>query len=252
MKGYTYLLYTTLTPIFTPSYSYATQWHLGPGKAGLAFSAIFIGNMTGSLIGYVLFHRLLPRIDRNLKRKGKSIAQYQQLPLVPGSLLAWLGVVGFGWSVVKAKQLIQPLAATLLASLGTSLTVLTIEAYLADIFSRDFADAIDASTFLGSLIGFLLPLFGLLLNNTPFGIGWTCTVFGTFALAMLGETWALWKGGQRLDRSSTRRLEGRDLESDGHQVSESPDSWRYELLGPSIVGRHELSGFPINERDPTY
>ena len=216
MKGYIYIFYTSLTPIFTPNYGLATKWRLSPGKAGLAFLAIFIGNMIGSLFGYVLFRGLLHQMDRKFEKKGKAIAQYRQLPLVPGSLFACWGVVGFGWSVVKAKQLLSPLAATLLASLGTSLTVLTIESYLADVFSRDFAYAIDASNFLGSLIGFLLPVLGQLLDSTPIGIGWTYTVCGSFALAMLGDTWALWKGGQRLDRNPTRRLEGRDVESADH------------------------------------
>ncbi len=130
MKGYMYLLYTTLTPVLTSSYSYATKWHLGPRKAGLAFLAIFIGSIIGSLFGCVLFRWARDRIDQKMEKSRKTIAQYEQLPLVPSSLIICCGVVGFGWSVVKAKHLIVPLVATLLVSLGTSLTVLTIERIL--------------------------------------------------------------------------------------------------------------------------
>ena len=212
MKGYTFLLYTTLTPIFTPGYSYATKWHLTPGKAGLAFLGIFLGIIIGSLFGCVIFQWARGWIDQRMERKGKAMTQYRQLPLVLSSLVICYGIVGFGWSVVKAKQLIVPLAAALLASLGTSLTVLTIEAYIVDVFVHDSADAIAASNFLGPLAGGLLPLFGQWLSVSQLGIQWTYTLFGIIALIILERTWYLWRNGKRLNKNPTKKSEERDLD----------------------------------------
>lgn len=220
MKGYMYLLYTTLTPIFTPSYSYATKWHLAPGKAGLSFLGIFIGNIIGSLIGCVLFQWACDWIDQKMEGRGKVIAQYRQLPLVPGSLIVCYGIISFGWSVVKANQLIVPLVATLLASLGMSLTVLTVEAYLVDIFVRDSADALAADNFLGSCIGGLLPLIGQGLYVSSFGVKWTYTICGIVALVILERTWYLWRNGKQLNKNPIRTPERRDLD---------PEELEYEL-----------------------
>ena len=169
------------------------------------FLGVFIGIAVGSLVGYVLFQWACDRIDQKMERRGKAIAQYRQLPLVLSSLIISYGVSWFGWSAGRAKHIISPLVATLLASLGSSLTVLMIEAYLIDVFVRDLSDAIAAINFLGSLIGGLLPLVGLALYVSPLGIEWTYTLFGIVALVTLERTWYLWREGKRLDKNPTRR-----------------------------------------------
>ena len=244
MKGYMYLFYTTLTPIFTPIYSYSTKWHLSQGKAGLVFLGMFIGTIIGSVIGSVLFQWAYDRLDQTMVLRDRAIAQHRQLPLVPSSLILCYGIISFGWSVGRAKQLIVPLAATLLASLGSSLTVLTIEAYLDDIFVRDSADAIAASNFLGSLMGGLLPIACQALYVSPLGIKWTYTLVGIVALAILERTWYLWREGKLLDTNPTGRSEERESipeeigayelptrgfdQSSNGDLTLHPSSWRRE------------------------
>ncbi len=210
MKGYAFLFYTTLAPIFTPGYIYATQWHLTPEKSGLTFLAMYIGTFVGSLIGFGWLQWARVWIEEKIGRRLRSTRQYQQLPLLLGNLIICGAVLGFEWSVVRAKELIVLLVAPLGASIGISLTTLTIEAVLSDFFARESADAIATSNFLGSLTGGLLPPIGQLLYRTPLGIKWTYGIFGTIflilALSIVERLWLQQKEGSHHDQDPSDQI----------------------------------------------
>ena len=114
---------------------------------------------------------------------------WHDLPLafVASSLLTFLGLSAFGWTVlvIKEDHIIWPLVASTMAITGTTLGVLTAEDFIYRTFKGRIAHAINASNFLGSLAGGLLPLIAQGLYLLPFGLGWTNTICGVGALFIL-------------------------------------------------------------------
>ena len=193
MKGYTYILYTTLTPVFTAMYTSTPKWHLisGLGSAGLTFLTAFVGTIFGGLAGCVLFVRRRDGLHQTVPRGFSSVWRDLLLAFVASSLLTTLGLTGFGWTVLVGKeiQIISPLVASTLAFTGTTLGVLTAEDFICLTFKGPIADAINDSNLLGSLAGGLLPLIAQGFYLLPSGLGWTNTIYGVGALFILERVW---------------------------------------------------------------
>ena len=212
MKGYMNILYTTLTPVFTTMYTSTPKWDLisGPGSAGLTFISTFVGTVFGSWIGYMSFVRRRANFHSMMRRSRASFWRYVPLVIVASSLLTFLGLSAFGWTVllVKKTQIFLPLAASTVAIFGTTLGVLTAEDFICRTSNGPIADAINASNFLGSLAGGLLPLIAQRLYLLPFGLGWTNTICGVGALFIL-ERVGYWY--RKRARISSDQLSGRSF-----------------------------------------
>ena len=212
MKGYMYILFTTLTPVFTSAYTSTPKWHLisGSGSAGLTFLTTFVGTIVGGLIGYVYYKR------RRLYwlHRGNTLSyrwHFLLIGFVLSSLLTSLGLIAFGWtvSVLKEDQIFVPLVASTLAITGTTLGVLTAEN---SIYCRPMeliAGSIHASNFLGSLAGGVLPLIAQIFYRLPLGLGWTNTIYGIGSLFILERVWYWYRNGISVsgDELSLRSLE---------------------------------------------
>ena len=187
VKGYPYILYTTLTPAFTAMYTSTAKWHLvsGLGSAGLTFLTAVVGTIFGGLARSIFFVRRRNWLLQSVQRSISSVWRDILLSFVASGLLNLLGLTAFGWTVllVKETQIILPLAASTLAFTGTTLGVLTVEDFIPT------ADAINDSNFLGLLAGGLLPLIAQGFYLLPFGLGWTNTAFGIGALFILERLW---------------------------------------------------------------
>ena len=213
MKGYMYILYTTLTPLFTAKYAPNPKWHLisSPGSAGLTFITTFVGTVFGGLIGCVLFVRRRDRLHRMMRGGVSSFWRHLPLVFAASSLLTFFGLSAFGWtgSLIKGTQILLPLAASTLAITGTTLGVLTAEDFICRTSKGPIADAINASNFLGSLAGGLLPLIAQSLYLLPSGLGWTNTVYGVGPLFILERVWYWYRKGPRVasDQLSRRTFE---------------------------------------------
>ncbi len=210
MKGYMNILYTTLTPVFTAMFKYITTWHFTPGQAGLTFITIVVGTVLGSLAGFIFLEIERDVLHKRMRRRDLFLLPYLPLAFAPSSLFASGGLIAFGTTVKKA-HLINPLAATTLAITGTTLGVLTAEAFMYRTAKGPIADTTHAINFLGSLAGGLFPLIAQGLYLLPSGVGWTNTISGVGALFILERVWYWYRNGVRMtgDRLSPQspRLE---------------------------------------------
>lgn len=211
MKGYMYILFTTLTPVFRSTYTSTPKWHLisGPGSAGLTFLTTFVGTIFGGLIGYVYSMRRISWLQRGNSRT--YLWRFIIRGFVLSSLLTSIGLIAFGWtvSVLKESQIFAPLVASTLAITGTTLGVLMAE-NLTYCRSMELIDGlIHASNFLGSLAGGLLPLMAQVLYLLPPGLGWTSTIYGVGSLFILERVWYWYRNGVSVsgDELSLRSLE---------------------------------------------
>ena len=186
MKGYMNVLYTTLTPLFTAMFKHITKWHFTPGQAGLTFNTIVVGTVTGSLAGAIFI---------SMRREGPfTLLPYLPLAFIASSLLASGGLIAFG-TTVKEAQTISTLAVTTLAITGTTLGVLTAEAFMYRIAMGPIADTTRAINFLGSLAGGVFPLIAQALYLLPSGIVWTNIISGVAALFILERAWYWYRNG---------------------------------------------------------
>ena len=200
MKGYMNSFYTTLTPLSTAMYKHITKWRFTPSQAGFTFNAIVVGTITGSLAGFIFL-----KLERNALRKRVQTGLLSFLPYLPlafitSSLFACGGLIAFGLTVEEA-HIIAALAATTLATTGTTLGVLTAEAFMYRTARKPIAQTMYAINFLGSLAGGLFPLMAQALYLLPFGIVWTNLVFGVAALFILERGWYWYRNKAKLTSS---------------------------------------------------
>ena len=191
MKGCMNILYTTLTPAFTAMFANVTKWHFTPSQAGLTFNTIVAGTVTGSLAGFIFLKMERNAVRKRMQRGRSSLLPYLPLAFVPSSLFASGGLIAFGMAI-KRSQPISTLAVTTLATTGTTLGVLTAEAFMYRTAQRDTTDAIN---FLGSLAGGLFPLIAQALYPLPSGLVWTNAIFGVGALFIIERVWYWYRSG---------------------------------------------------------
>jgi MFS family permease len=193
--GYTYLLFTSLTPLYTKTYAFT------PSATGLTY----LGFGAGCTIGLVLFGLLSDRSAKaatSASATGERKPEYRLPPLIPGSLLVPMGLFWYGWSAQAHVHWIMPIIGTAWVGLGTLAIFMPVQAYLIDAFEVHAASTSAANTVLRSLLGAFLPLAGPGLYAV-LGQGWGNSVLGFVALGFvaLGFTplaWAILRFGERI------------------------------------------------------
>ena len=188
--GYLYLLFTTLTLVFQDNYGFSQ------GTVGLTYLGIGIG----SLIGLFLFATLSDRLIEKFSRGGEMKPEYRLLPLIPGSLFAPIGLFWYGWSAQTKMFWIMPIIGTGWVGFGMLATLISIQTYLIDSFTRQAASALAANMVLRSLAGAFLPLAGPKMYDA-LGLGWGNSLLAFIALAMAPITWIFYRYGEQIRRN---------------------------------------------------
>jgi len=188
--GYTYLLFTSFTPLYTNIY------HFSPSSAGLTY----LGFGVGCAIGLFIFGALS---DASAKARtttsttGEWKPEYRLPPLLPGSLLVPIGLFWYGWSAQAHIHWIMPIIGSAWVGLGTLAIFMPVQTYLIDAFEVHAASASAANTVLRSLLGAFLPLAGPGLYSA-LGQGWGNSVLGFVALAFTPLAWVIYRFGERI------------------------------------------------------
>jgi MFS family permease len=188
--GYSYLLFTSLTPLYTKLYGFT------PSAAGLTY----LGFGAGCTVGLVLFGLLS---DRTAKARtlasasGEWKPEYRLPPLIPSSLLIPIGLFWYGWSAQARLHWIMPIVGTAWVGLGTVAIFMCVQTYLIDAFEVHAASASAANTVLRSLLGAFLPLAGPGMY-AALGQGWGNSVLGLVALGFTPVVWGILRFGERL------------------------------------------------------
>jgi MFS family permease len=188
--GYSYLLFTSLTPLYTKLYGFT------PSAAGLTY----LGFGAGCTLGLILFGLLsdvYAKAATTASASGEWKPEYRLPPLIPGSLLVPMGFFWYGWSVQAHLHWIMPIIGTAWVGLGTVGIFMCVQTYLIDAFQVHAASASAANTVLRSLLGAFLPLAGPGLY-AALGQGWGNSVLGFVALGFTPLVWVALRFGERL------------------------------------------------------
>ncbi|KAJ5679820.1 hypothetical protein N7462_008064 [Penicillium macrosclerotiorum] len=176
LYGLLYILFTTFTEVFEGQYGFSSA------TSGLSFLGSGVGMLLGLLYAGVLSDRMIKlRIKRNEQPQPED-----RLPwyiVLPGSLSIPAGLFIYGWGTDKHVHWIVPEIGNAVTGYGMIITLMGIQTYLVDAFTKHAASAIAACTVLRSLAGGLLPLCGLKLYD-KLGLGWGNTLLAFLALAM--------------------------------------------------------------------
>jgi predicted MFS family arabinose efflux permease len=108
--GLLYLLFTTITGVFTRTYGFSQ------GLAGLSFLGLGVGMMIGLVMFGLASDRILKRLSA--ANDGVTKPEYRLPPMIPAALLVPFGFFIYGWTTKYAVQWIVPIIGTSLVGVG--------------------------------------------------------------------------------------------------------------------------------------
>ncbi|KAI0426234.1 major facilitator superfamily domain-containing protein [Xylaria sp. FL1042] len=197
MYGVIYILFTTFTFVFEDKYNFTAR------SAGLAFVAGGVGNIVGQAFTGIYSDKL---VKRNASQ-GKEPCPEDRLSLkmtVPLALSPPTGIILYGWTMEKGVHWIVPLIATGMVGFGTLGIFTATLTYLVEAFEQHAASVTAANTVWRSILGAVLPLFGLQLYDR-LGLGWGNTLLGFILLGLAPVLWILHKFGRRIRLNPNRK-----------------------------------------------
>lgn len=198
MYGYLYLLFTTITALFTQEYGFSQ------GSAGLAFLGIGIGMFAGLIIFGATSDKMVSALQK--KNGGERKPEYRLPMLMIGATIIPIGLFWYGWSAQYRIHYIMPIVGTGFVGFGLLATFMPIGTYLIDAFTIYAASAMAANTVLRSLVGAFLPLAGPAMYKS-LGLGWGNSLLAFIALAIWPVSLIFYKYGERIRTSKRFKVE---------------------------------------------
>ncbi|GAP88678.2 putative multidrug resistant protein [Rosellinia necatrix] len=190
LYGVVYIIFTTFTFVFEDIYAFNAR------SAGFVFIAGGVGNIIGQAFTGIYSDKV---VKRNLAQ-GKEPRPEDRLDLVmtiPFALAPPVGIILYGWTTRSSIHWIVPLISTGIVGFGTLGLFTTTLTYLVEAFEQHAASVTAANTVWRSILGAVLPLFGLQLYD-HLGLGWGNTLLGLALLALAPVLWVLHKFGARI------------------------------------------------------
>lgn len=188
--GVIYILFTTFTFVFEDKYGFSAR------SAGLVFIAGGVGNIIGQAFAGIYSDKV---VKRNMSHGAESYPE-DRLNLVltvPLALTPSAGIILYGWTAANVVHWIVPLIGMAILGFGTLGLFSVTLTYLVEAFERHAASVTAANTIWRSILGAVLPLFGLQLYD-HLGLGWGNTLLGLILLALAPVLWVVHKFGRRI------------------------------------------------------
>ena len=167
------LILATLTEVMESTYP-TIFTH---GSVGLTFLSCAIGN-TISLIFYSLTSDRYMIYQR--EKQGEAFKPESRLVhLLAAAVILPMGFLIYGWTLAFHVHYIIPLIGTCVVGFSTTLSTISVETYVVDVYKIYGASAIAAGVIFRATAGAFLPLIGTPLYQS-IGLGW-----GNSALALI-------------------------------------------------------------------
>lgn len=188
--GILYLLFTTFTFVYHDIYGFNSR------SAGLSFIAGGVGNILGLLFtGFTS-----DRIIKNKQSRGPEPQAEDRLNFiitVPSAILLPLGLIMYGWTADKGVHWIAPMIGTGILGFGMMGIYMSVQTYLVDAYPAHAASVTAANAVLRSVLGAVVPLFGLELYDA-LGLGWGNTLLGLILVVLAPVLWAFAAFGEQI------------------------------------------------------
>ncbi|KAG4028901.1 hypothetical protein MFRU_018g00130 [Monilinia fructicola] len=187
--GLLYLLFTTITTVFTERY------HWAPEFCGLAY----IGLGLGFFLGLVVVARISDvTVVRMTKANNGVFEPEMRLPAcIFFACFIPISFFWYGWSIQGDVHWIVPIIGLIPFGFGMMGIFIPIQTYVIDSFPAFAASGIAALTVSRSLFGAFLPLAGPAMYEA-LGYGWGNSVLGLIALALIPAPMIIYKFGGKV------------------------------------------------------
>jgi len=186
--GYLYLMFTSITDVFTRGYGFSTS------TVGL----VFLGLGIGSLAGLFFFGGSSDRDMKKLKASGGELKPEHRLKLMPmAAILLPAGFFIYGWTAQNHVHWIVPILSHVPIGFSMVVTFMSLNMALVDTFTLYAASALAANTVIRSIFGAVLPLFGLRMYRT-LGLGWGNSLLAFISLPMIPVAFLILKYGESI------------------------------------------------------
>ncbi|QSZ33575.1 hypothetical protein DSL72_005143 [Monilinia vaccinii-corymbosi] len=187
--GLLYLLFTTITTVFTNKY------HWAPELCGLAY----IGLGLGFFLGLLVVARISDvTVVRMTKANNGVFEPEMRLPAcIFFACFIPISFFWYGWSIQGGVHWIVPIIGLIPFGFGMMGIFIPIQTYVIDSFPAFAASGIAALTVSRSLFGAFLPLAGPAMYEA-LGYGWGNSVLGLIALALIPAPMIIYKYGGRV------------------------------------------------------
>ncbi|KAH7138270.1 major facilitator superfamily domain-containing protein [Dendryphion nanum] len=193
--AYLYILFTTLTPVFSNQYGWRG------GVLGLSF----LGLGVGSLVGQFVFTKFGNKIARKHMDRGDFQPEHRLYIMAGGGFFLPAGLFWYGWSVQAQTHWMVPILGTGVIGFGLLMTFMPANTYLVDVFTVHAASAMAANTVLRSLMAALIPLSSQKMY-AAMGYGWGNSLLGFVSLLLVPIPFLFIKFGERIRNNSTIKL----------------------------------------------
>lgn len=126
--GVLYLLFTTITFVFQGQYAFSSS------MVGLSF----LGTGVGMIVGMVTLGIMSDKIIKKKQDKGNAKPEHRLalIMTVPGAVALPIGIFIYGWTAEYKIHWIVPIIGTAFVGLGNLTSMMTIQTYLVDAFTR--------------------------------------------------------------------------------------------------------------------
>ncbi|KAJ1556406.1 hypothetical protein HK405_010112 [Cladochytrium tenue] len=169
------------------------------GLGGLNYVSIGLGFSLGTLVIAALVDRIFVSLAATRgKPAGTGRPEFRIPLMVPGSLLAPVGLAVYGWTAKAATHWAWPNLGILLWAAGLTINFQVMTIYVVDAYQLYAASALAATTFLRSLAGFGFPLFAESLYG-QLGYGWGNTLLALIMVVIgIPFPFVFWAYGEKL------------------------------------------------------
>jgi len=188
--GILYIILATFSDLWVTAYGQPVD------ISGLHYIAVALGEIVGSQIsGYVM-----DTIYRRLKlRAGDAGRPEYHIPMMlPGAILAPVGLLWYGWAAQAHKHWIIVDIGMFVTTFGLQIAGMPTQAYIIDSYPEHASSATAASQLLRSLLAFTFPLFAPAMYRA-LGYGWGNSTLAFITLVFgVPAPLLLWWCGPRL------------------------------------------------------
>ena len=175
--GTIYLFTQSTDQVYSEVYDWPTS------SRSLVQTAVMVGQCFGLLLEIANDRLYVQSAKRNIEKLGIPIPEARLYMSVPGTLLAVVGFLIYGWTAYSDTHWMAPTVGIALVGCGSFLMAAAVAMYVSDCYSKYVASAFGGVSFGENLMAGLLPLSTRTMY-TNLGPHWASTVLAFIALTL--------------------------------------------------------------------
>ena len=188
--GILYLVLSTFADLYTRQYNESMQ------ISGLHYISICLGEVVGAIVGGPLIDYFYRRLGD--RAEGVAVPEFRVPMMVPGYLLASVGLLIYGWAAEKHLQWIVVDVGVFVLCFAMQVGGTALQAYVIDTYPNHASSASASTQFLKSMTAFGFPLFAPNMYSV-LGYGWGNSLLAFAGLAIgIPAPLLIWNYGARL------------------------------------------------------